>query len=118
PASPPAPPRPWAGHHVDVLAYRPQIDDIGREPREAIVVSADAPRFVAVDAARERHLTVLLEERRAVKAGAACDEPAGDFVGFPVRAAAGVETRRQHLEAGVVLAGLDRYDAAAPAHDG
>src|SRR5690606_15148251 len=64
--SPPAPPRPRrrTGHDIDAFAYRPQVDHVGGDPREAIVVLADPAAFIAVDAAGEGHFAILLEQRR------------------------------------------------------
>src|SRR5690606_41629606 len=47
--SPPAPPRPRRrpGDHVHPLAHRPQVDHVGLDVREAIVVAADLADVVA-----------------------------------------------------------------------
>src|SRR5690606_30080150 len=95
----PAPPvRNRALDHVDVVADRPQVHHVRGQPRETVVVTADLARLIAVDAAGEGDFAVLLEQRRVVEAGAAGDEAAADLVAGPARAAAGVQSRGQHLE--------------------
>src|SRR5687768_7958604 len=104
-ALPPSPPGPWRrpGDHVDALAHRPQVDDIGDDARKTIVVFADAAVLVAVDAAGERDLAIVLEHRRIVETGPAGDEAAAGVVLGPVGAAVDVQARGDHLEAGAVL---------------
>src|SRR5690606_33330518 len=85
--------------HVHVAALRPQVHDAGGDAREAVFVPADAARLVAVDAAGERDLAVLLEHRRVVEAGAAGDEAAPGLVAGAARRAVHLQPDRDHLEA-------------------
>src|SRR5215213_8906674 len=78
------------GDHVDLAHHRPQVDHVGIDLRQAVVVLADAGALVAGDVADEGHLAAWFEHCRIVEAGAAGDEAAVAGVGrVAVRTAAG-----------------------------
>src|SRR5690606_22205138 len=78
PSPPPAPPPPGRRGEgtvivvmvvvaVLVLATGPEVDHVRSDPRETVVVLADAAGLVALDPAGEGDLAVLLEHGRVVE---------------------------------------------------